>query len=317
MAAVLPSGLAVVRVLHANSDDKSIAVLARTPSGDTAIVALARTPLTEEEARAIVEGRDTLLLETNRNDRYARFTGVPPAPLGRIDVFQVCPATEADVVKYSSQQRAMVRETPELYARVTRPWVASLDPAETAWIRNVLEANPAPSSPSPSPSPSSGGSPAVTERAELAAEDYVLLHDTKWDGATVSSLYMIAVARGPLLAVPSLRELRAEHVGALRRLRAECVAHIGRRYGLGEGALRVFLHYAPSFWHLHVHFAALGCPAMGDNVVAGRCHLLDDVLDNIERDPLHYARASLSLVLRTSDPLYQRLLAQQQQQQQQ
>lgn len=55
-----------------------------------------------------------------------------------------------------------------------------------------------------------------------------------------------------------------------------CLQAIKAKWGVGADELRVLLHYQPSYYHLHVHFAHLACPAAG--VAAGKALLLDDVI---------------------------------------
>jgi hypothetical protein len=69
------------------------------------------------------------------------------------------------------------------------------------------------------------------------------------------------------------------------------------------------MHYLPSFWWAHIHFAALTCTAAGATNAVGKAVLLDDILDNLIRDPEFYATASLSMVVGDRDGLYPRLRA--------
>ena len=82
---------------------------------------------------------------------------------------------------------------------------------------------------------------------------------------------------------------------------APCQEAILRRYRVAADRLRVYLHYLPSYYHLHVHFTALGFEAPGAGVE--RAHLLAEVIDNLEQDPEHYRRRTLTFALRADDPL--------------
>ena len=104
-----------------------------------------------------------------------------------------------------------------------------------------------------------------------------------------------------------VRDLRGVHVPMLRELRAGVMAELHRRYAAVPTSIRAYFHYPPSFWHAHVHFAALTCPAMGANVAAGKAILLDDVIDALERDGGHFETANLSILVGENDPLYKRL----------
>ncbi|XP_008066278.1 m7GpppX diphosphatase isoform X2 [Carlito syrichta] len=78
-----------------------------------------------------------------------------------------------------------------------------------------------------------------------------------------------------------------------------------QRYQVKGDRLRVYLHYLPSYYHLHVHFTALGFEAAGSGVE--RAHLLAEVIENLECEPRHYQRRTLTFALRADDPLLQLL----------
>lgn len=52
------------------------------------------------------------------------------------------------------------------------------------------------------------------------------------------------------------------------------------KYGIQSGQIRAYIHYHPSYYHLHVHFMHLSVDA-GAGMAAGKAHLLDDVIGKI------------------------------------
>lgn len=74
-----------------------------------------------------------------------------------------------------------------------------------------------------------------------------------------------------------------------------------KRFGVAGAQLRVYLHYQPSYYHLHVHFTALSYDAPGSSVE--RAHLLSDVIDNLELDSSYYRKRTLTFALRADEPL--------------
>ncbi|XP_074177317.1 m7GpppX diphosphatase isoform X3 [Rhinolophus sinicus] len=119
----------------------------------------------------------------------------------------------------------------------------------------------------------------------------------------LDDLYLIAIChrRG----IRSLRDLTAEHLPLLRNILQEGQEAILQRYQVPADRLRVYLHYLPSYYHLHVHFTALGFEAPGSGVE--RAHLLAEVIENLEHDPEHYQRRTLTFALRADEPLLQLL----------
>ena len=49
------------------------------------------------------------------------------------------------------------------------------------------------------------------------------------------------------------------------------------RYGVAADQLRVYLHYQPSYYHLHMHFLHVKHDA-GMGMAVGKAHLLSDVI---------------------------------------
>lgn len=56
---------------------------------------------------------------------------------------------------------------------------------------------------------------------------------------------------------------------------------IQSKWGIAPNQLRVFLHYQPSYYHLHVHFVHLASPIQA-GTHAGKALLLDDILGKNE-----------------------------------
>ena len=66
--------------------------------------------------------------------------------------------------------------------------------------------------------------------------------------------------------------------------------------------MRFYIHYHPSYYHLHVHITHVKYDAPGCQV--GRAILLDDVIDNLEVfDDEYYHKKTMTVALREHDPL--------------
>lgn len=74
-------------------------------------------------------------------------------------------------------------------------------------------------------------------------------------------------------------------------------------YDIPGDQLRIYIHYQPSYYHLHVHFTQLSYLAPKSSV--GDAHLLQDVIDNIERiDGDYYHKCRLSFSVKESSLLW-------------
>jgi len=50
---------------------------------------------------------------------------------------------------------------------------------------------------------------------------------------------------------------------------------IKQKYGLSQSQLRIYLHYQPSYYHLHVHFTALEFNAPGNSSLKIGCLIVE------------------------------------------
>lgn len=232
-----------------------------------------------------------------------------PALRPAYNVEVIAPASEKQIDRARPQPGCMITETAELYAAVVEPYIAGLDPRATSWIYKCLDlSKEAERVLFNDPDPSTG---------------FLLNVDTKWkshplcttDAAaratwrgheSVRDLYCLAIVHRRDLR--SLRDLRGSHLQLLRRILEEGVATLCGIYGVGADELRVFVHYQPQFYHLHVHFTRLhndlGCQVE-------RAHLLHDVIAQIEADPNAFAKRTLYYQLKTNDKLYAMIRAHQ------
>lgn len=129
--------------------------------------------------------------------------------------------------------------------------------------------------------------------------------DLKWDGKTQNTFYAIALIRRRDLK--SIRSLNADHLDLLQNIRDKGVAAIEKQFKLRRSELRIYFHYQPSFYHLHVHFTYLNYNAPG--IFCEKSHLLDTVINNINLMPDYYQKATLSFVMHDTDPYLQSYIA--------
>ncbi|XP_029429083.1 m7GpppX diphosphatase isoform X2 [Rhinatrema bivittatum] len=259
-------------------------------SGDEkdAIVILEKTPLQADRVSDLLSKKSELKLQI-RNDIYSTYTLYPPPELSEIKTTIVYPATEKHIKKYQSQDVYLIQETGEDYRSITLPFLQSQS-FSIQWVYNILEKK------------------AEADRIVYENTDpisgFVLIPDFKWDQKQVDDLYLIAIChhRG----LKSLRDLTDKQLPLLRNIFQEGQEAILKRYSLRGNQLRIYFHYQPSYYHLHVHFTALGFDASGTAVE--RAHLLSDVIANLELDPMYYQKRTLTYALRADEPLLKKFL---------
>ncbi|XP_035506497.2 m7GpppX diphosphatase [Scophthalmus maximus] len=275
------SGFKTSSVLSDSAREKNIFIHGKLADQE-AVVILEKTPIREETLAEIFSG-SRLKLDL-RNDIYSTYRLQAPPHLNEIKTTVVCPATEKHIKKYKRQENFLVEETGTDYRSITLPYIQKQS-FSVQWVHNILEKK------------------AEAERVVYEDPDpevgFVLLPDFKWDQKQVHDLYLIAIVHQR--NIRSLRDLTSDHIPLLQNIFQKGKEAILQRYELPASKLRVYLHYQPSYYHLHVHFTTLGYDAPGCGVE--RAHLLADVIQNLQSDPQYYEKRTLYFPLRADDGL--------------
>ncbi|XP_037361489.1 m7GpppX diphosphatase [Talpa occidentalis] len=283
------SGFRVKKVLRESARDKIIFLHGKVneasgdEDGEDAIVILEKTPFQVEQVAQLLKGSPELQLQLS-NDIYSTYHLFPPRQLSDVKTTVVYPATEKHLQKYLRQDLHLVRETGSDYKSITLPHLES-QTLSIQWVYNILDKK-------------AEADRIVFENPD-PSDGFVLIPDLKWNQQQLDDLYLIAICRRR--GIKSLRDLTPEHLPLLRNILQEGQEAILQRYQVKADRLRVYLHYLPSYYHLHVHFTALGFEAPGSGVE--RAHLLADVIENLECDPEYYQKRTLTFALRADDPL--------------
>ncbi|XP_068028360.1 m7GpppX diphosphatase isoform X2 [Anomalospiza imberbis] len=267
-AAFTLSDLRVRRVLRESARDKIVFLHAEriglSGEGTDAVVILEKTPFQEEKIPDLLKKPMNAELQMH-NDIYCTFYLSPPPEL-------------SGGVQGDNQSRAY---------RQAGGWNLKYG-RRRVWVYNILEKKAeADRIVHENPDPSNG---------------FVLVPDLKWNQNQLDDLYLIALVHRR--QIKSLRDLTAEHLPLLRNVLQEGKEAIEKRFGVPGSQLRIYLHYQPSYHHLHVHFTALGYDAPGSSVE--RAHLLADVIDNLAMDSMYYQKRALTFPLRADEPLFKK-----------
>ncbi|KAJ8266636.1 hypothetical protein GJAV_G00132870 [Gymnothorax javanicus] len=277
----LLSGFETTAVLRDSAREKIMFIHGKIADQE-AVVILEKTPIKEENLSDIFRS-SRLKLEMS-NDIYSTYRLQPPPNVNEIKTTVVCPATEKHVKKYLRQEIFLLEESGEDYQSITLPFIQS-QCFSVQWVYNILEKK--------------------AEADRIIYEDpdpqlgFVLLPDLKWDQKQLDDLYLIAIVHRRDLR--SLRDLTSVHIPLLRNIKKGGQEAIQKRYEVPANKLRVYLHYQPSYYHLHVHFTSLSYDAPGCGVE--RAHLLSDVIQNLEADPQYYCSRTLSFPIKSDDGL--------------
>ncbi|CAG9761652.1 unnamed protein product [Ceutorhynchus assimilis] len=225
------------------------------------------------------ELRNKIQLAQNSCLRFVSCTGIKTTIIH--------PATEKHITKYSSHNCYIVDETPEIYNKIVLPQIIQ-DKFDLQWVYNILEHK--------------------SESDRILIEDtdpvdgFVVVPDLKWNGE-IDTLYFLAICNRRDLK--SLRDLTGDHLVLLNNIKTKTLQAIEAKYKLDSSQLRIYLHYQPSFYHLHIHFTYIKHEAPG--ILAERAHLLTIVIGNLQLASDYYKKITIPFVVRENDKLFARL----------
>ncbi|XP_015517190.1 m7GpppX diphosphatase [Neodiprion pinetum] len=279
------------RVLNNNAQKKLLCVEGTFADHDgAAIVLLEKKAFVEEKLDEHLFNESSKLSKEFENDVYGNYNCFPSIEHNSIKTTIIHPAMEKHIAKFENQPIHIVEETPKLYEEITLPHLKK-EQFSLQWVYNILEHK--------------------AEKERIVFEDpdpktgFVLIPDLKWDGS-LETLYLLAI---PMLkGIKSIRDLDQSHLPLLKNIRDAGTKAISKKYsGLPASQLRIYFHYQPSFYHLHIHFTYLKYDAPG--IFTEKAHLLSTVINNIELMGEYYSKATLSFVVKESETLFSKYQA--------
>ncbi|KAJ1648054.1 hypothetical protein LPJ64_000590, partial [Coemansia asiatica] len=210
------------------------------PGKNAAVVTLERLAFSSQQIGTCSTSflASTQIFTAENNDIYSWSTGTLHESAFHPDtrVAIIYPATQKHIDKHRRQQRIWVRETPELYRNVTKPFVDSQPQSRIQWVYNILSKQ--------------------VESEHIVFEDpdsengFIILPDLKWDATNAENMYLVAIVHRR--DIRSLRDLTSKHLPLLKNIRDKSAIAVGK-YGVSPEQLRLYIHYQPSYYHFHVH----------------------------------------------------------------
>ena len=208
----------------------------------------------------------------------------PPPFHPDVKVNLIYPCTPSHVKKYSRQPARLVRETPEAYAAYVRPYAAALRAGgRLNWVFNILDGRTEQEDVIYRTEPWGQLRHDGTDGDDDAKKQgFLLLPDLNWDRKTVEALHLLALVERRDLW--SLRDLRKRHVPWLRAMRdrlVDATVQTYRQHSLEPDQLKLYVHYQPTYYHLHVHIVHVALEA-GATQAAGKAVGLESIIETLE-----------------------------------
>ncbi|KAI8800964.1 HIT-like domain-containing protein [Cladochytrium replicatum] len=291
------------RVLSEDRTHRKIVFLGHIPVPNTApeqsriLFIVEKTAFDVNETASLIHQRvSPPVIDAEQNDVYGWFLAYLSGQneLGErsfspdVRIQYIYPATEKHIAKHTQSVAHIIPETPAVYEKLVLPYIESIPPSRIAWVFNILDRK---------------------KEVETFLGDvndpingYVILPDMKWDKQGSHFYYQLLVQRRD---IRSLRDLRGKDIlDWLKYLRAEIVSVVlGKHPDIIVSNIRMFIHYVPSYYHFHIHITSTGLADLpGINV--GKAHLLETIIDNMELDPMYYAKRTLHVSVTEDSDIY-------------
>jgi m7GpppX diphosphatase len=136
-----------------------------------------------------------------------------------------------DATKMKNPEKKIIRETYDSYLKT----LEIRDPKKDKWIYNILDG--------------------ISEQDTILYKDElcIVVPNYKWNSTNLDKLHILCLPMDTSLR--SIRSLTLKHIPLLKHMKKVTTEIIKKKYNIDEGFLKMFFHYDPSTYHLHIHFS--------------------------------------------------------------
>jgi m7GpppX diphosphatase len=173
-----------------------------------------------------------------------------------------------DINQFRRFEKRIIREKYEDYLK----YISKRDIEKDRWIYNIIDGK--------------------------SEQDTILYKDEKciviptymWDGNNLDKLHILCLPTD--ISLRSIRSLRYEHIPLLEHMKNVTLNVIKNKYDIGEYYVKMFFHYEPSTYHLHIHFVNVAHHEARSSVEYS--HELNNVMFNLSICDNYYQQAILN-----------------------
>ena len=273
--------------LGTTPDGKSTHLLYNSSITEKKIIAKVRMPLmTAKQAREIFEQDFARKLENAIPQTDARICDLT-LKLSMELPYQIqfiqdpsCKEIERDTIKDILEYN----ETWEMYQKVTLEARYKSEQSE-AWIGKIIRGE------------------KEQDKVIFKNDDVVVVKDSKWkQPEDEKEMHYIMLFADKTLTC--IRDLEGQHISMLQKGMEEALQQIEEKHGMTRERLRIYFHYHPNYWRLHVHIVAHSSSSISMNNSFG----FEQVLQNLAIDSSWYQTYSLPVKLQKHGKWYEKYL---------
>lgn len=259
------AGFKCTEVLNFNQTEKVVYLLGKVEGQEGEAIAIF-TPRLLDSTSLVLDAAN--ITTSFVNDIYGRFH----ASLNTLyDVQFIFPITPKHLLKYQRKQSRIIRQTAEEY-EAKKEALLKKELSHIQWVVNILEGK------------------SEQERVLFRDNQFVIVPDFKCSNLKdVGNLHLMVIFSDPELH--SIRELRGEHADLLEAAASQVGVELNK-LGVDIGEVRMYFHYPPTFYRLHIHVMHLQLESLSCRVE--RSHDLWAVIQNLRFKPDYYQCATLN-----------------------
>jgi m7GpppX diphosphatase len=173
-----------------------------------------------------------------------------------------------DLKKQDIFCKKIIQETYQDYL----DFIAKRDIKKEQWVYNILDG--------------------ISEQDRILYRDehIVVIPNYTWDGIDLQKMHILTFPTDKTLR--SLRDLDATHINLLKHCQNKTLETIKKVYGFDKGIIKMFFHYSPSTYHLHIHFVLVSNIDCNSSVEYS--HELSSVIFNLSIKSDYYKVINMS-----------------------
>lgn len=174
-----------------------------------------------------------------------------------------------DVTQMKHRVKKLVQEDYETYLQT----LDKRDDKKDIWIYNIIDG--------------------ISEQESILYRDdkCIVFINYFWDGKDIDKLQLLCMPIDRNLR--SIRSLDASHISLLEHMKSVTLQVIREKYGLEEEYIRMYFHYEPSTYHLHIHFVNTASNQLHSSVEYS--HELNSVIFNLKIMSEYYKIIKLNI----------------------
>ena len=118
----------------------------------------------------------------------------------------------------------------------------------------------------------------------------IIIPNYTWNENSPSKIHLLTIPKNK--SIRCIRSLDSTHIDLLNEIKNKTIDIIKNKFGFEQNQLKIFVHYAPSTYHFHVHFALIINTDINSSVEYS--YDLSTIIYNLEINSNYYKLAKLN-----------------------